>query len=182
MKDYPYFMAAYRIIVTYCIVESNTLCIFSNGPCMSKVIYDIIYIYVLMSNIIYMLYVNVILYVVYVIIIVFQKLEQLRLRSLTPSPTALERFCEAMPHITKLDLSVGLHTKGCNHKHGYDGVLRAIAANMPHLMHLDISYCTVKPKAIEHLLPTEDNALRGCSELVELVLFGIITVDVKLLN
>ena len=112
----------------------------------------------------------------------FQKLEKLTLRMLTPSPTALERFCDTMPHITKLDLSLGHHPKGYNDKNRSDGVLRAIAGNMPNLKCLDISCCTVEPKTIEYLLPTKDNALGGCPELVELDVFGIITVDVKLLK
>ena len=78
-----------------------------------------------------------------------------------------------MPHMTKLILpSADLK----------DGVLRAIATNMHHLKHLDITDCKVEPKSIEHLLPTEINALGGCPELVELNLSYIISVDVKLLK
>ena len=109
-------------------------------------------------------------------------MERLRLGLLTPSPTALERFCEAMPHITNLYLSLGHQPKGYNENNSYDGVLRAIAGNMPHLKLLNISFCTVEPRAIEYLLPTEENALGGCPELVELYLYGIICVDVKLLK
>ena len=87
-----------------------------------------------------------------------------------------------MPHITELDLSLEHHPKEHSNNNKYDGVLRAIGANMPHLKLLYISYCTVKSKAIKYLLPTEDNALGGCPELVELDLLGIITVDVKLLK
>ena len=112
----------------------------------------------------------------------FQKLESLTMCLLTPSPTALKMFCEAMPHITKLNLSLWGYPETYDYKNSYDDVMRAIAANMPHLMHLRISYCTVRPEAIEYLLPTEDNALGGCPELVELNLYGIICVDVKLLK
>ena len=111
----------------------------------------------------------------------FQKLERLTLRLLTPLPTALERFCWAMPHITKLNLSLWGHPE-TYHKNSYDGVLRAIAGNMPHLKYLDISCCIVKHKAIKYLLPTEDNTLGGCPKLVELNLSCILSVDVKLLK
>ena len=47
---------------------------------------------------------------------------------------------------------------------GYDAVLRAIAANLHHLEYLDISKIEVDPKAIEYLLPTDDNILGGCPE------------------
>ena len=107
----------------------------------------------------------------------FQKLKSLRLHPPTESHTALKKFCEAMPHITKLSLTIA--EQGHD---GYDGVLRAIAANMRHLKYLDFSYNDVKPKAIEHLLPTEDNALGGCPELVDLHLWGIVSVDVELLK
>ena len=53
---------------------------------------------------------------------------------------------------------------------------------MHHLKSLDIRGCTVEPKAIEYLLPTEDNALGGCPELVILDLTCIASVDVKLLK
>ena len=53
---------------------------------------------------------------------------------------------------------------------------------MPHLKFLNISFCKVDPKAIENLLPTEDNALGGCPELVELVMILIEKVDEKLLK
>ena len=114
--------------------------------------------------------------------VVFQKLKRLTLRLLTPSPSALERFCEAMPHITKLNLSLEHHPKGYSNNNCYDGVLRAIGANMHYLKCLDISYCIVEPKAIEYLLPTEDNTLGGCPELVHLNLNGIIGVDVEWLK
>ena len=84
--------------------------------------------------------------------------------------------------MTKLDMSLQHHPKGYRNNHIYDGVLRAIAANMPHLKCLDISYCIVEPEAIEHLLPTEDNTLGGCPELVELNLNGILRVDADLLK
>ena len=53
---------------------------------------------------------------------------------------------------------------------------------MPHLKYLDIAYCTYKPKAIGCLLPTRDNVLGGCPELVELHLAGNTHVGVKLLK
>ena len=83
-----------------------------------------------------------------------------------------------MPHITSLSLPFGYKYN----ENSYDGVLRAIAFNMHHLKSLNISYCTVEPKAIGHLLPTEDNALGGCPELVDLNLWGILNVDVQLLK
>ena len=63
-----------------------------------------------------------------------------------------------------------------------DGVLRAIGANMHHLMYLDIPGCYVEPKSIEHLLPARDNALDGCPHLVELDLSCNMSIDVKLLK
>ena len=104
-------------------------------------------------------------------------MKSLRLHPPTQSHTALKKFCEAMPHITKLTLT--LAEEGHD---GYDGVLRAIATKMRHLKYLDFSYNDVKPKAIEHLLPTEDNALGGCTELVDLHLWGRRTLDVELLK
>ena len=114
----------------------------------------------------------------------FQKLKSLTLRALTVSHTALERFCGAMNQITKLDLSRVDHTDVLVYdpNNSFDGVLRAIAGNMHHLKHLDISFCTAEPNAIESLLPTEDNALNGCPELVYFALIGVKSVDVNLLT
>ena len=92
---------------------------------------------------------------------------------MTTIQTTFERFCATMPHITKLILSYADYE---------DGVLRAIAANMHHLKYLDISYCTIEPKGIEYLLPTEDNALGGCPELVVFDMVGNLAIDVKLLQ
>ena len=104
-------------------------------------------------------------------------MESLTVHPLNASPTALEKFCKAMPHITKMDLSFA------NRDNKYDRVLRAIAANMHHLKSLNICCCTVDhPKSIEYLLPTEDNTLGGCPELVELDLSCVHNVDVKLLK
>ena len=92
------------------------------------------------------------------------------------SPAALEKFCAAMPHIIKLRLS-------CGHDRNKNGrVLRAIAANMHHLKSLNLSDWTVESKDVECLLPTEDNDLGGCPELVELDLWYTTSVDVKLLK
>ena len=112
----------------------------------------------------------------------FQKLESLTLRGQTVSPIALERFCGAMPHITKLDLSGVGDKDGYNSKNSFERILRAIAGSMHHLKYLDISFCTAEPNAIECLLPTEDNPLSGCPELVHLALIGIKSVDVHLLR
>ena len=106
----------------------------------------------------------------------FQKLERLTLYPRTTSHIALQMFCEGMPHITELNLSKAFHDDR------YDGVLRAISVNMHHLKSLNISFCKVDPKAIEYLLPTEDNALGGCPELVALDLWHIENVDVELLK
>ena len=107
----------------------------------------------------------------------FQKLKSLTLNSLNASLTALETFCAAMPRITKMDLSYA------KREDKYDRVLMAIAANMHHLKSLNISYCTVDhPKAIEHLLPTEDNTLGGCPDLVELDLCYVGNVHAELLK
>ena len=79
--------------------------------------------------------------------------------------------------MTKLDLSYANRNDSC------DRVLRAIAANMHHLKSLNISYCMIhQPKAIEYLLPTEDNALGGCPELVNFHLKCVKCVDVELLK
>ena len=78
-----------------------------------------------------------------------------------------------MPHMIELLLP---------HANLNDGVLRAIGANMHHLMYLDISGCNVEHKSIEHLLPVRDNPLGGCPHLVEMDLSCNINVDVKLLK
>ena len=103
-------------------------------------------------------------------------METLTLRTLSTLNTALEKFCKAMPHLTKLSMPCMFLTNS------YDGVLRAIAANMPHLKYLDITNCTVEPKVIENLLPTEDNPLGGCPHLVYLNLHNVRSVDVALLK
>ena len=105
----------------------------------------------------------------------FQKLESLTMY-IRDTLFGLERFCKAMPQITKLNLSSG------DQRNRYDGALRAIGANMHHLKSLDISWCSAEPKSIEHLLPTEDNALGGCPELEDLDLWGVRNVDVELLK
>ena len=111
------------------------------------------------------------------IICYFQNLERLSLEYWQDiSEKGLEKFCEAMSHITKLNLS----QRAASHR--YDGVLRAIAGNMPHLKYLDISSITVEPKFIEYLLPTEDNPLGGCKELAYLNLCQVKEVDVMLLK
>ena len=112
----------------------------------------------------------------YCIICCFQNLKCLRFEPRDTIDSALEKFCAAMPHITTLKMSCEYY------ENNYDGVLRAVAANMPHLKCLDISYCKVDPKSIEYLLPTEDNSLGGCPELVELDLRYIKNVDEKLLK
>ena len=81
-----------------------------------------------------------------------------------------------MPHITKLSLTEA------HYDDKYDGLLRAIATNLHQLKYLDISDSDVDPKAIEYLLPTQDNALGGCPELVHLDLMGVEDVDVELLK
>ena len=92
------------------------------------------------------------------------------------SHAVLEKFCEEMPHIKKLKLP------SKTHPNRYVGVLRAISANMHYLRSLDISGCPIEPKAIECLLPTEDNSLGGCPELVELDLWQTRSVGVELLK
>ena len=92
------------------------------------------------------------------------------------SQTALEKLCPAMPQITKLSITEA------HYDDKYDGLLRAIATNLHQLKYLDISNSDVDPKAIEYLLPTEDNALGGCPELVHLDLMGVKDVDVELLK
>ena len=104
-------------------------------------------------------------------------MESLTLHPLDALPTALETFCTAMPHITKIDfLSVHRDNR-------YDRVLRAIAANMHHLKSLSISFCMIDhPKAIEYLLPTKGNTLGGCPELVHLDLLGVNNVHAESLK
>ena len=92
------------------------------------------------------------------------------------SETALEKLCPAIPHITNLSLTEAQYDDKC------DGLLRAIAANLHQLKYLDISNSEVDPKAIEYLLPTEDNALGGCPELVELDLWGVENVGEDLVK
>ena len=105
----------------------------------------------------------------------FQKLESLTM-DIRDTLFGLEEFCKAMPQITKLSVSCG------GQMNRYDGALRAIGANMHHLKSLDISWCSAEPKSIEHLLPTEDNALGGCPELEDLDLWEVENVDVELLK
>ena len=78
------------------------------------------------------------------------------------SPTALEKFCVAMPRMTTLRLPC------VGDKNGYEGAIRAISANMHHLEKLDIYRYLADAKSIECLLPTKDNALGGCPDLVHL--------------
>ena len=103
-------------------------------------------------------------------------MERLTLNRLNASHTALEKLCVAMTHITNLSLPCMYHTNK------YDGVLRAIATKMPHLKYLDITNCTVEAHTIAYLLPTKDNALGGCPQLVYLDLSLVDNVDVKLLK
>ena len=102
-------------------------------------------------------------------------MECLTLRSLAPSPPALEKFCQTMKTISEL------YVYSVDDKNNYDGVLRAIATNMPDLKRLNIPNCTVEAKAIECLLPTEGGS-RGCPKLVELNLSHITNGDVMLLK
>ena len=88
----------------------------------------------------------------------------------------LEKFCEAMPHITELNLTHG------DNVDKNDSMLKGIAANMHHLKSLYMTDCEVEPKAIEYLLPTEDNTLGGCPKLVDLSLWGVRNVDEDLLK
>ena len=53
---------------------------------------------------------------------------------------------------------------------------------MHDLKSLRIPYSNVEPKALEYLLPTEDNALGGCPELVDLDLCHVEQVDIQLLK
>ena len=107
----------------------------------------------------------------------FQNLKSLTWDPLLTSDAALETLFPAMPHMTNLTL-----TTEEVYDDGYDAVLRAIGANLHHLKYLDISRSDVDPKAIEYLLPTDDNILGGCPELVELHLRRIHNVDVELLK
>ena len=92
------------------------------------------------------------------------------------SPKPLLLFTEAMHHTTTLNLSCVLRTVR------YDGVIKAIALNMPNLKSLNISQSNVKTNAIECLLPTKENPSRGCPELVYLNLRKSKFVTVGLLK
>ena len=107
----------------------------------------------------------------------FQNLKSLTWDPLLTSDAALEKLFPAMPHMTNLTL-----TTEEVYNDGYEAVLRAIGANLHHLKYLDISDSDVDPKAIKHLLPTKDNILGGCPELVELNLCRIQNVGVELLK
>ena len=106
----------------------------------------------------------------------FQNLRNLKWNARITSQTALEKLCPAIPHITKLILSNARYHDKCR------GLLRAIGANLHQLKYLDLSYSIVDAKAIEYLLPTEDNALGGCPDLVHLDLLLVLAVDVELLK
>ena len=97
------------------------------------------------------------------------------------SPNPLQKFSKAMHHMTTLSLSCILSNDSFN------GVLLAISENMPNLNTLDISVSTfqeggVQASAIEFLLPTKHNPLRGCPELVHLDLSDNAYVTVELLK
>ena len=97
------------------------------------------------------------------------------------SPNPLQKFTKAMHHMTSLSLSCIL----CNDS--FNGVLLAISENMPNLKTLDISLGGfeeggVQTSAIELLLPTRRNPLRGCPELVHLDLSDNAYVTVELLK
>ena len=111
----------------------------------------------------------------------FQKLKSLSLTEVKISPKPLQQFIKAMHHITTLDLPGVLRT------YRYDGVLKAISENMPNLKVLNISLSRfqeggVQASAIELLLPTKRNPLRGCPELVHLDLARNNFVTVELLK
>ena len=110
------------------------------------------------------------------VIFVFQNLKSLTLDPLITSQTTLKKLCLAIPHITKLSITEA------DYDDKHDGLLKAIATNLHQLKYLDISKSEVDPKAIEILLPTDDNALGGCPELVYLDLCSIQNVDVELLK
>ena len=110
------------------------------------------------------------------LLLFFQNLKSLTWYPMITSQIVLEKLCPAIPHITKLSLTDSDYDDKC------DGLLRAIAANLHQLKDLDISNSEVDPKAIESLLPTEDNALGGCPELVELDLWGVENVDEELIK
>ena len=97
------------------------------------------------------------------------------------SPKPLRQFAEAMPHMTTLNLSSVLCTRQ------YNGVLNAISVSMPNLKSLDISLdkfqeSGVQAGAIVRLLPSKQNPLRGCPELVHLNLGRHSFVTVELLK
>ena len=111
----------------------------------------------------------------------FQKLKSLSLSCLEISPKPLQQFTKAMHHMTTLDLSGVLPTDR------YDGVLKAISENMPNLKMLDISLGRfqeggVQASAIDLLLPTRQNPLRGCPNLVHLDIRDNTFVTVELLK
>ena len=92
------------------------------------------------------------------------------------SPQPLQLFTEAMHIMTTLNLAGVLRT------YRYDGVLRAIALNMPSLKALDISQSNVKANAIECLLPTKEKPSSGCPDLIYLNLKKSKFVTVGLLK
>ena len=114
-------------------------------------------------------------------LVFFQKLKSLSLNFLEISPNPLQKFTKAMHHMTTLNLPGVLYTDR------YDGVLKAIAENMPNLKALDISLSSdqaggVQSSVIELLLPTKRNPLIGCPGLVHLDLAYNSFVTVELLK
>ena len=75
-----------------------------------------------------------------------------------------------------------LDLSGVLNDSGSDEVIRAIAISMPHLEKLDLLDCNVSISALECLLPSEDNPLRGCPNLDSLSLYRIRDITVAFLK
>ena len=103
-------------------------------------------------------------------------LETLYLGNLKIPSISVRQLCLTMKNMTSLNLSGVLKDPSS------DEVILAIAISMPHLQTLDLLDCNVSISALECLLPSKDNPLRGCPKLTGLGLWRISDITVEFLK